>query len=82
MPSESTVDIAAAFELGIPIDEAMQEAFQEAVRQHLQAGLPLVVWRDGEIAHVPAVEFLKSATLNRDATLAEASPDRGPPPEV
>ena len=58
---EPTVDIAAAFELGTPIDDAMQAAFQEAVRQHHRAGLPLVVWRNGKIEHVPAEQFLKNA---------------------
>jgi hypothetical protein len=61
MTPEPTIDIHAAFELGTPIDEAMQEAFLEAVRQHQQAGLPLVMWRNGKVEHVPA-EMIKSQT--------------------
>jgi hypothetical protein len=51
---EGDVDVNEAFELGTPIDEAMNEAVAEAVRQHQRAGLPLVVWRDGKIEHIPA----------------------------
>jgi hypothetical protein len=54
MTPERTVDIDAAFELGTPINEAMQEAFVSAVELHRQAGVPLVVWRDGKIEHVSA----------------------------
>jgi hypothetical protein len=54
MTPERTIDIDAAFELGTPIDEAMNEAVAEAVRLHRQAGIPLVVWRDGKIEYISA----------------------------
>jgi DhnA family fructose-bisphosphate aldolase class Ia len=61
MTPEPTVDIDAAFELGTPIDEAMNEAVAEAVRKHQQAGMPLVVWRNGRVEHIPA-EMIKVQT--------------------
>ncbi len=65
MAPERTVDIDAAFELGTPIDEAMQEAFLEAVRRHQQAGAPLVFWRNGKVEYVPAEEVL--SILNQES---------------
>ena len=62
MTPEPTVDIDAAFELGTPIDEAMNEAVAEAVRLHQQAGVPLVVWRNGKVEHVSAKEILSDGT--------------------
>ncbi len=38
------------------IDEALQAAVGDAVREHKQAGQPLVVWKDGQIALVSATE--------------------------
>ncbi len=52
MPPDDTVDIEAIFEDGTAIDEAMNEAVQEAVLQHLHAGLPLIVWRNGRVEEV------------------------------
>jgi hypothetical protein len=41
-------DIDQAFSLGTPIDEALNDAVRDAVRQHERVGLPLAVWRDGK----------------------------------
>ncbi len=38
------------------IDEALQAAVGDDVRKHKQAGQPLVVWKDGQIALVSATE--------------------------
>ncbi len=32
---------------------AMREAVWEVIQNHKRNGLPLVVWRDGKIVHVP-----------------------------
>jgi len=45
--------IGTLFAEGKPIDAAMRKAAQEALRKHKQAGLPVVVWRDGRTVHVP-----------------------------
>lgn len=47
MASESERDISELFRQGKPIDEALNAAVREAVRQHKQQGQPLVVWRNG-----------------------------------
>jgi hypothetical protein len=38
---------------GTAIDKALQQAFQEAVLRHRQAGVPMVFWKDGKITLVP-----------------------------
>ena len=46
--SEEVFDpIEHAFAEGTPIDRALEAAVQEALRQHKQAGNPVVEWRDG-----------------------------------
>ena len=48
--NEEAVDlIDRAFAEGTPIDRALEAAVQEALRQHKQAGNPVVEWRDGEM---------------------------------
>lgn len=61
MASKPAVDIEQAFIKGTPIDEALNEAVQEAVRQHKQAGQPLAVWRDGRTVWVSAEEIETAA---------------------
>jgi hypothetical protein len=36
------------------ISQALRAAAQDAVELHRRAGLPLAVWRDGQVALVPA----------------------------
>jgi hypothetical protein len=30
-----------------------------AIRQHRLAGVPMVIWRDGKVVHLPAEQFEK-----------------------
>ena len=48
MASESNRDIGRLFRERKPIDEAMNAAVREAVKQHRQQGQPLVVFRNGQ----------------------------------
>ena len=48
MAIDPSRDIDQAFSLGTPIDEALNDAVRDAVRQHERMGLPLAVWRDGK----------------------------------
>lgn len=48
--------IEEAFELGTPIDEAMNKAVREAVLLHKRMGQPLAVWRDGRTVWLSADE--------------------------
>lgn len=50
MNPDESIDIEQAFEEGTLIDEAMNEAVRQAVKRHRDAGMPLVVWRDGKVA--------------------------------
>ena len=57
MTNRSNVDISRLFRDGTAIDSAMNAAAREAVLQHKQKGLPVVVWRDGKVAWIPAEEI-------------------------
>jgi hypothetical protein len=37
---------------------ALRRAFEEAVRQHVQAGLPMAGWKDGKVVWEPADQVL------------------------
>lgn len=56
-PAPKDVDIQQAFRQGTPIDEAMNQAFREAVLAHRRAGVPLIVWRDGRVQAVSPDEI-------------------------
>ncbi len=57
MATDPNSDIDRAFAEGTPIDEAMNEAVRDAVRQHQRMGLPLAVWRDGKTVWLYAEEL-------------------------
>lgn len=57
-------EVDALWEPGDAIDEALRQGVIRAARQHMDAGRPMVVWRDGRIAHVPAAMVL--AALEED----------------
>ena len=56
MTNGIAVDIGGLFRDGTDIDAAMNAAARDAVLQHQQKGLPLVVWRDGKVAWIPPDE--------------------------
>jgi hypothetical protein len=56
MASEQKRDIAKLFDDGTAIVQAMNSAAREAVLQHKQEGLPIVVWRDGKVTWIPPEE--------------------------
>ncbi len=57
-------DIAKIFREGTLIDKALERAAREAMLAHKRAGVPLVVWKDGKVAHVDPDEF---ACMSRQA---------------
>ena len=57
MTNEHTRDISQLFDDGTAIAQAMNAAAREAVVQHKQKGLPLVVWRDGQVAWISPDEI-------------------------
>lgn len=44
---------------------ALNKAAQDAVEIHRQAGVPLVVWRDGKVALVPAEQVAVKRNASR-----------------
>ena len=51
-------EVDALWDPGDAIDEAVRLGVIDAARRHLVAGVPMVIWRDGRIVHVPATEVL------------------------
>lgn len=49
---------------GRRIDEALRSAAREAIRNHQKRNAPVVVWRDGRVALVPARELTASPTVS------------------
>ena len=49
--------IGQIFADGRQIDEALRLAARDAIRKHALHDAPVVVWRDGRIAWVPAAEL-------------------------
>lgn len=58
LPPLTDEEWAATWEPGDAIDEALRLGVIDAARRHLAAGVPMVIWRDGRIVHVPAAEVL------------------------
>jgi len=46
-------DIAAIIRDGTAIDRAMVAAQRRIILHHRQLGIPLVIWRDGQVVEVP-----------------------------
>ena len=63
MFEKSDLDVTAIMRDGRAIDRAIAAAGIKALRVHRAAGVPLVIWRDGQVAHVPAEEFDEAALL-------------------
>lgn len=66
MTQDEPKDITAIFRDGALIDRAMQAATREAIKHHKQAGLPMVVWRDGQTVFITPEE-LEAALPDDDA---------------
>jgi len=66
MADKRTKNISELFDDGAAIAQAMNAAVRDAVLQHKQKGLPLVVWRDGQVVWIPPDEV----DLGPDSTSA------------
>ena len=74
MKPDHPVDIGEIFRDGTAIDEALKRAALEAKRQHQLLGLPVVVWRDGEVVWVPADELDERPEKPRSRRVGLAPP--------
>jgi hypothetical protein len=43
---------------------AMEAAIEQVIEEHAREGLPLYIWRDGQVVAVPAEEFRKKSRSN------------------
>lgn len=57
MAPERHPDPVRVFKEGVEIDRALERAQRDAIRQHKRAGVPLVIWKDGRVVHVPPEEL-------------------------
>jgi hypothetical protein len=57
MKQPKNKDIDAIFRAGTPIDRAIAAGARDAIRRHKQAGVPMVIWRDGKPVWVDAAEL-------------------------
>ena len=58
MKARQGTRISRIFADGRQIDEALKAAVREAIRTHQRRNVPVVVWRDGRTAVVPARELI------------------------
>lgn len=58
-------DITAIFREGTLIDRAIAAGARDAIRRHKQAGVPVVIWRDGEPVWVDAAELEPKPRVKR-----------------
>lgn len=72
---QPTVDVDEICRDGTQIDAAVERAGREARLRHKQLGVPLVVWRDGQVVHIPPEEIVVDLPSN-----SAAPPD--PHPEL
>ncbi|MCD7908132.1 MAG: hypothetical protein LUH04_10720 [Clostridium sp.] len=68
MASETKKDIGELFRDGDLVRNAIKRGGMEAMKRHIQAGAPMVSWKDGKIVHIPPDE-LKRMLAEMEAEL-------------
>jgi hypothetical protein len=68
--------VGQIFADGRQIDEALRLAARDAIRKDALRDAPVVIWRDGRTAWVPARE-LSAKTQRKSTRKATRSPKRG-----
>jgi hypothetical protein len=69
--------IGQIFADGRQIDEALRLAARDAIRKHALHEAPVVLWRDGRIAWVPARELVAKTQRKTTTRKGTRSPKRG-----
>lgn len=54
---EPRPDLTEILKDGRDIDAALERAGRDAIRRHKRGGVPLVIWKDGRVVHVPPEEL-------------------------
>ena len=57
MPEKRKVDIGELIRQSDPITDAIRRGGIEAMKQYIQAGLPMVSWKDGGVVMIPPEEL-------------------------
>lgn len=52
-----TKDLLTILREGVLVEQALEKAARRAIREHKEEGLPLAMWRDGQVVWVPAEEL-------------------------
>jgi hypothetical protein len=58
MADESSKDVKEIAVNDATIGAAIRQAAREAIERHRQAGLPVVLWENGQVVHRDAAEVL------------------------
>jgi len=53
MSRRPSADIERIIRDGTAIDRAIVAAHRRVIRRHRQLGVPLVIWRDGQVVEIP-----------------------------
>jgi hypothetical protein len=59
MTAKKDVDIAALFEQGDAVRDAIRRGGLEAMKQYIRAGESMVSWKDGKVIRIPPEELEK-----------------------
>lgn len=59
MTTKPDIDIAALFDQGDAVLEAVRLAGIDAMKQYILAGESMVSWKDGKVVHIPPEELKK-----------------------
>jgi hypothetical protein len=70
MGNKKNVDIEALIRSVTPVTDAIRRGGLEAMKRHIQAGVPMVGYRDGQVIHIPPEELAEML----DAAENESSP--------
>ncbi len=73
MSSKPSRDIGSIIREGTAIDRAIVLAQRRVIRRHRQLGVPLVLWRDGQVVEVPP----ESVELPADPGQTDTRSDEG-----
>jgi hypothetical protein len=65
MPDESSKDAKEIAVNDATIGAAIRQASREAIERHRQAGLPVVLWENGQVVHRDAAEVLAELDAGR-----------------
>ena len=59
MRGKRNVDIEALIRETTPVTLAIRRGGLEAMKRHIQAGQPMVSYRDGRVVHIPPEELVE-----------------------